>query len=198
MNCNERAEKRKKRDKRGLKTLLFVLLGGGVLLLGLCFSSAAFSSSWLSAATRRRNSRLPAPGDPATEMIGKWEFVGDYGNNTTSGKARNDRSSKRTVASTFFSNDRPSVATTMGIGSKLARRAQIITLEVTYVMVIIHPGTRDSGADAPGNLLLHHCQPQHTAKEIQPQDRWRPTLQADLRPKKLGNGTYDPNKALQM
>jgi hypothetical protein len=63
-------KKKKKRSQEGSKTMLFVGIGAGVVLLGLCCIGGGIGGYFLF---------LSGPGDPEKAIIGKWEYESGIG-----------------------------------------------------------------------------------------------------------------------
>jgi hypothetical protein len=119
-------KKKKQRDvKQGSRTMLYVLGGGGVVLLGLCCLGGILAGFVAYLAT---------PGDPEKDIVGKWQFDGDYGQHVTIGKPPPTLIFDQDGAFEMIAQDRPGQPA-KGKWKTTSKKGNAITVEVSYTFV---------------------------------------------------------------
>jgi hypothetical protein len=136
---------RRDRDiRKGPPVLLFVLLGGGAILLGMCCLGTGLAVYFLfPGGNVVADGNLPALalGDPDKELIGRWQYDGTFGNHQHAGSSPtlefNDGGKLKLVT------DNPAFRFDNGTWRILDKQGASLTVEVSYQEVHVHPGGKE-------------------------------------------------------
>lgn len=135
--------KLKKRKPQGPNYLLFGLVGGGILLLGMCCIGSAVAGFFIYRAT--------AVGDPEKELIGQWRYDGTFGNHVHLGSLPNMEFKEDGTFNLIDAN--PAFRHDNGKWRQISKEGHNITVEVTYKHIHVHPG-REFVFDRTETLIL--------------------------------------------
>jgi hypothetical protein len=127
----KRRGKKKKKGKQGSRTMFYVLLGGGALLLSLCCCGGGVGLFVY----------MNMAGDPEMEIVGKWQFDGDYGNHTTLGQPPPIMEFKQGGTFNLITNN-PAIRYDNGKWKLVSKKGFNITVEVSHQLVHVH-GAKD-------------------------------------------------------
>ena len=153
-------EKKKSRDKDGPNIMLFVLLGGGVLLLGVCCIAGGIGGFFLY--------RANAVAEPEKELLGKWQFESTFGNHQHFGDKPPTLEFREGGAFNMIGNN-PAFRFDNGKWKQIGKQGQSITVEVTFQEVHVHPGKEFTFP--PRSEIFHLTIPSHNElqRRINPQ-----------------------------